>query len=109
MGLTIHYSLSSKVRSPEKARELIAKLHSRARDLPFAEVGDIVDLEGDACDFNKCHNEDRNRWLLIQAGQYVDRPARDGSHHSFQVAPTHVVAFRTLPGAEGEKGTFYFL
>ena len=108
MGLTIHYSLSSKVRSPEKARELVAKLHSRARDLPFAEVGDIVDLEGDACDFNKCHNEDPTCWLLVQAGKYINRPARDGTHHSYQVAPTHVIAFPTLPGAGSEMANFGF-
>ena len=108
MGLTIHYSLSSRVRSLEKARELVAKLHSRARDLPFAEVGDIVELEGDACDFNKCHNEDPNRWLLVQAGQYIDRPTRDDAHHSYQVAPTHVIAFPTLPGAGSEMANFGF-
>ena len=50
MGLTIHYSLQSASRSPKKARELVAHLRGRALDLPFEQVGDIVELSGGECD-----------------------------------------------------------
>ena len=106
MGLTIHYSLKSSTRSPKKARELVARLRGRALDLPFAEVEDIVELTGEACDFERCDRDDPHRWLLIQAGQYVDRPAPGGGTYSYNVAPTHLIAFETLPGDGCEPANF---
>ena len=69
MGLTIHNHLRSSTRSPKKARELVARLRGRALDLPFERVDDIIELSGQACDFNQYNREHPNRWLLIQAGQ----------------------------------------
>jgi hypothetical protein len=106
MGLTIHYSLKSSTRSPQKARELIARLRGRALDLPFAQVEDIVELSGEACGFDQRGQDDPHRWLLIQAGQYIDRPASNGSTHSYRVSPTHVIAFGTLPGEGCEQANF---
>jgi hypothetical protein len=106
MGLTIHYSLRAVVRSPKKARELVAHLRGRALDLPFAQVEDIVELTGQACDFDQSDRDDPHRWLLIQAGQYVDRPAPGGGTYSYNVAPTHVIAFETLPGDGCEPANF---
>ena len=105
MGLTIHYSLKSATRSPKKARELVARLRGRALDLPFAKVEDIIELSGEACDFERLDQNDPHRWLLIQAGQYVDRPAPGGRTHSYNVAPTHLIAFETLPGDGCESAT----
>jgi len=96
MGLTIHYRLKS---SAADAGALVAKLRQRALDLPFAEVGEIVDLKGKACDF-----DDPNRWLLIQARQYLDDPL--DSHVSYGVAPTRVIAFSTWPGEGCEEANF---
>jgi len=106
MGLTIHYSLKSSTRSPKKARELVAHLRSRALDLPFAQVEDIVELTGEACDFDQCDRNDPHRWLLIQAGHYIDRPAPGGGTYSYRVAPKHVIAFETLPGDGCEPANF---
>ncbi len=98
MGLTIHYQLKG---SAEEAGALIAKLRQRALDLPFAEVGETVELKGKACDFDQCDHDDPNRWLLIQAGQYVDDPL--DSHISYNLAPTRVIAFSTWPGEGCEE------
>lgn len=106
MGLTIHWTLRSTTRSPKKARELVAWLRGRALDLPFENVGDIVELTGDECDFDALDQDDPNRWLLIQAGQYVDRSVRGGDTHSYNVAPTHVIAFETRPGPGCEPANF---
>ncbi len=106
MGLTIHYSLKSSTRSPKKARELIAHLRGRALDLPFAQVEDIVELKGEECDFDRRERDDPHRWLLIQAGQYIERPAPGGGTYSYNVAPTHVIAFETLPGDGCEAANF---
>ena len=46
MGLTIHYTLRSTTRSPKRARELVTQLRSRALDLPFERVDDIIELKG---------------------------------------------------------------
>ncbi|MFB3893513.1 MAG: hypothetical protein ACE15C_15985 [Phycisphaerae bacterium] len=47
MGLTIHYSFKAGQVSTGEARALVRKLRSAALDLPFDEVGEIVDrLEG---------------------------------------------------------------
>jgi len=105
MGLTIHYSLKSNTRSPKKARELVAHLRGRAMDLPFAQVEDIVELTGAACDLDQRNRDDPHGWLLIQAGQYVERPAPGGTH-CYRVTPTHVTAFETRPGEGCEAANF---
>ncbi len=104
MGLTIHYSLRAVVRSPKKAQELVARLRGRALDLPFERVDEIIELRGPACDFEKYDREHPHRWLLIQAGQYIDDPKREG--YSYSVAPTHVIAFSTWPGQGCEEANF---
>ncbi len=105
MGLTIHWNFRSNTRSPKQAREKIDRLHSRALDLPFEQVGDIVELTGPECNFESCERDSPHRWLLIQAGQYVEQPAEGGSY-SYNVAPTNLIAFETLPGDGCEAANF---
>lgn len=93
MGLTIHYELQSKVRSPKIARQLVEKLRQKALDLPFKEVGEIIEVSGDAADFGKVDQDDPNCWLLVQAGNYF---VRDERH--YRVTPMQVIAFSTWPG-----------
>jgi hypothetical protein len=106
MGLTIHYSLTSKTRSPTKARELVDSLRSRALDLPFEQVGELIDLDGPECDYESRDQDDPHRWLMIQAGQYIARPANGGGELHYSVAPTHVIAFETVPGPGSEPANF---
>ena len=101
MGLTIHYSLQSTRRTPAKARQLIEQLRQKALDLPFKEVGEVVEVNGDTADLDKLDRDDLNRWLLIQAGQYVVR----GERH-YRITPTKVIAFSTLPGDGSEEANF---
>ena len=98
MGLTIHYDFKSKSRNIKQVRQQIGQLRQRALDLPFQHVGEIVELASDQADFNNLDPNDPNRWLLIQAGQYVER---NGCHYS--VPPSHVIAFSTLPGSGSEE------
>ena len=101
MGLTIHYNLKSDTRSSAEARRLVESLRKKALDLPFAQVGEVVELTGDACDFDRCDREHPHRWLLIQAGQFVER---DGIHYT--AMPKHVIAFSTDPGEGCEQANF---
>ena len=104
MGLTIHYSLRSNARSLKTARELVARLRGRAMDLPFEQVDDILELSGPACDHQQCEREHPSRWLLIQAGQFVDDPRYEG--YSYSVTPLRVIAFSTWPGKGCEEANF---
>jgi hypothetical protein len=101
LGLTIHYKLHSDVRTTKEARQLVAQLREHALDLPFAEVGEVVELKGDACDYENRDRDDPLRWLAIQAGQYVERKS---IHYS--VAPKHIIAFSTYPGEGCEQANF---
>jgi len=69
MGLTIHYDLRSSSRTNEEAWQLVEQLRQRALDLPFRFVGDLLDLKGAECEYDKRERTDRHRWLLIQANQ----------------------------------------
>ncbi len=101
MGLTIHYGLHSDARTAEQARQLVERLRKQALDLPFAEVGEVTELKGDACDFRTCDGNDPLRWLAIQARQVVVQ----GDVH-YNVTPSHVIAFSTYPGDGCKQANF---
>ena len=101
MGLTIHYKLQANTGSAKQARQLLEQLRQKALDLPFKEIGEIIELDGDSADFNKLDKEDENRWLLIQAGQYIERDQRH-----FKVTPQRLIAFPTWPGEGTEQANF---
>lgn len=63
MGLTIHYRLIAQ-RSDARVEMLVDALHQHALDLPFKELGPVVHLSGDECDFNQRDKKDPLRWLL---------------------------------------------
>lgn len=101
MGLTIHYSLHSASQSADEPRRLVERLRQRALNLSFKRVGEMLDLTGEACDFEQRPREDRHRWLLIQAKQLV---AVD--HYPYHVAPSRLIAFSTSPGDGSEPANF---
>jgi hypothetical protein len=101
MGLTIHFQLQSASGSPTKARQLVEQLRQKALDLPFKEVGEIVEVSGNEADFDTLDKDDPKRRLLIQAGQYL---VRDGRH--YRITPTKVIAFSTYPGEGSEEANF---
>lgn len=101
MGLTVHYHLQMHGRSVTKARQVVEQLRQRAMGLPLKAVGPIIDVSGDACDFQKLPQDDPNRWLLIQS-QYSVRRGR----YSYSVSPKRVIAFSTWPGEGCEPANF---
>jgi len=102
MGLTIHYELKTKG-GIKNVREFLKALREKAMDLPFKEVGEVIELKGDACNYNNV-TEDDLRWMLIQATQTVPDPAIEGRSH--QILPNHVIAFITWPGPGCEAANF---
>jgi len=111
MGLTIHYSLKARG-SDAHAQKLITELQQAAQDLPFKELGGVVDLSGGECDYNQRHRDDPLRWMLIQAQEDVEIVPKRGmrssqSYQSWQrVAPTRLIGFTTWPGEGCEEANF---
>lgn len=105
MGLTIHYTLKSK---QEDAKQIVAQMRQLALDLPFEEVGEIVDLQGKECDYEARRDElqkgdNKNEtlfWLLIQAGERVRCPWNKDMSRT--VMPARIIAFDTWPGEGSE-------
>ena len=111
MGLTIHYSLKARG-TDAHALKLITQLHQAAHDLPFKELGEIVDVSGEACDHTKRETDDPLRWALIQASRTVkvNRTRRMSNglvgHSSLTVLPTRVICFNAWPGDGCEEANF---
>ena len=111
MGLTIHYSLKTRGRE-DHARKLIQALHQTAQDLPFQELGELVDLSGDQCGFEDRPQDDPLRWLLVQAEESIEigTPHRERggpTYRSYQrVQPLRLIAFTAWPGKGCEASNF---
>ena len=110
MGLTIHYSLKAQGNDAQ-ARQLIRALHQTAQDLPFKELGQVVELSGRECDFSKRPQDDNLRWLLVQAAESVEfkpegRQRNPGYSTAFNVVPSRLIGFDTWPGEGCEAANF---
>jgi hypothetical protein len=104
MGITIHYRLRSTARGSKQARDLIARLHDRACNLPFEQVEEIIELTGNDCDFQQHDDGYPFRWLLIQTRQLVPDPHEPARRYA--VIPEHVIAFCCVPGPGCEPANF---
>ncbi len=81
MGLTVHYGI--KLKDPEAsaadAAKAVRAMRQLALDLPFAEVGEIVEVSGAACDYEARRQELQGRQdglfgLLTGAAGHVRCP-----------------------------------
>lgn len=66
-------------------------------------MSDIIDVAGEAADFDRCDLNDLCGWLLVQAGWYFVR--NDVHYH---VSPRRLIAFSAWPG-DGAGGTNFGL
>lgn len=103
MGLTIHYQLRTRLTEPREVRNLVESLRQFARDLPFKEVGELLEFTDKDADYAHSCREDEHRWFKIQAGQYVEA----GNDHC-HVTPLHIIGFSTWPGEGCEPANFGF-
>ena len=101
MGLTIHYRLQSSVQTDGEIYELIERLRQKALDMPFKEVGEIVDLAGDGCSHSNFDAHDPLSWMLIQAEHILM-----GKQGTYSVPPTRLIAFSVWPGEGCEQANF---
>jgi len=105
MGLTIHYSLKARGNEAH-ARKLIQALRQTAQDLPFKELGEVVELSGEQCNADRREREDPLRWLLIQAAGSVELKSDHRGRCWVDATPSRLIAFTTWPGAGCEAANF---
>jgi hypothetical protein len=110
MGLTIHYELAT-TGDEAHSRKLVQQLRQAALDLPFAHVGEIVEFQGDQCDWKQRADNDPYRWLLIQTRTDIALPLtpaerRRGVRRAMDVLPKRLIAFETEPGDGCEPANF---
>jgi len=102
MGLTVHYGMKSSTKSIKRARYYVEQMRQLALDLPFEEVGEIIEVKNptdETIDRLKDKNESL-RWMLIQAQQIVSPPWNKKA--STWCSPTHMFAVNVWPGPGSE-------
>lgn len=106
MGLTIHYTLASEANTPEDARVLINRLRDRALEMPFADVGEMIEFESQSpYGLWNLKRDDPHKWLKIQACHLL--PFKIGREESWvHVPPSHLIAFTIRPGDGCEHANF---
>ena len=78
-----------------------AKIRGKAKELPFADVGDIIDVSGEAADYEKRERDDPLKNILFRA------VGKGTSAETFDLrTPDRVIAFATSPGDGSESAVF---
>lgn len=90
MGLTIHYKIKSRARSDKRVAELLGKMRQICMDLPFAKVGELVDLSG------LRQVQQRRRKVVRPASVQVDPLIK------ITIPPDRLITFETIVGPECE-------
>lgn len=101
MGLTIHYNFQLDGGDEARARAAVEQLRAKALDVPFKEVGEIVERTGESADFENLGRDDPNTWLLVQASRFLER-----GNTFYRVSPRQVIAFATQPVDGSEPANF---
>ncbi len=73
------------------------------------ELGPVMELSGEACDFNKRDRDDPLRWLLIQAEESVVLPDPGGGERHVRVKPTRIVPLKPGRVKAARKPTSVFV
>ena len=89
----IDYKLQSDLQDPSDIRLLVEQLRTKALELPFKSVGELVELRLTDADYENCDQSDPLYYLLMMAKQYVET-----SDSVVEVKPKHIIAFSTNPG-----------
>jgi len=74
--------------------------------LPFHSVGEIIELTGEACDYERYDIDDPKRWMLVQSTEYLTAPAGGNTEYCATVVPKHFIGFEAIPGNGCEPANF---
>src|SRR5436190_10462092 len=100
MGLTIDYQFSTQVTEVAAIRRLVGSMREFARQLPFEEVGQVVELKGPETHFERGKN-DRDAWFKIKSGAMIK-----WGKALYPVPALHIIGFQTWPGSGCESANF---
>lgn len=109
MGLTIHYGLTSRIRSADRAKALVEKMRQLALDLPFERVDSGVQHLGpDVCQrpLDDLRPDENLFSAVLDACQHVPVPWHRKQHGSITVQPLEILSFWTVPGPGSEWASF---
>ena len=102
MGLTISWNLELNSASIDEVRAKIAHLRKLALKLPFQQVEELVEIEGEACIFDKYDLQDPHIFLKLRGLKATDIALNGCS----AVDSTYLIAFDSLPGEGCETAAF---
>ena len=109
MGLTIHYGLTSKTRSAQKATALVEKMRQLALDLPFEKVDDKVQYLGpEVCQrpLDDLRPDENLFSTVLDGCKHVNIPWHRKQSGSIAVQPLEIFSFSTIPGPGSEWASF---
>jgi hypothetical protein len=109
MGLTIHYGLTSRTQSAEKAKALVEQMRQLALDLPFESVDDHIQHLGlDVCQRppEELRGNDRLFSAVLEGSRHVAIPWHRKQSGSISVQPLEIFSFWTVPGPGSEWASF---
>lgn len=101
MGLTLHYQFAAGTRPLTDVRHLIESLRQKALALPFANVSEIIELEGEDCRLIPGHHDDPHPWLKVQTIRFL-LPNESETPVAGEIPPLHIIAFTIDPGDGSE-------
>jgi hypothetical protein len=104
MGLTIHYSLKTDPLPTDEARKLVEQLRTFAGDLPFDEVGELVDGEESRSSVKQKVNAYTGMVLARTERPFSFR--LDGQDFGRFLRPSSIFAFSINPGEGCEQACF---
>lgn len=103
MGLTLSYSLLLESACREEVREKIGALRRLAADLPFKELGELVELEGDAC---RLQDDDPNERVKFGAMTLEDYGEIHKGEYAAVPSCLQLIGFRVFAGDGCSSCTF---
>jgi len=104
MGLTLHYELAAPDCSIAKTRTLVEALRKHAQSLPFEDVSEIIELEGEDCLSSRTNLNDPHGWLKVQTTRYMTDTGEITAAN--ERSPTHIIAFTVDPAEGSEVANF---
>ena len=108
MGLTIHYSLTSRTRSTARARALVEQMRQLALDLPFESVEEVRHLGPDVCQrpLDDLRPNEELFSAVLDGSRHVAIPWHRKQSASISVQPLEIYSFCTIPGPGSEWASF---
>jgi hypothetical protein len=103
MGLAISYKLRLSATTVDLIRAKIVALHAIAKEYSFAWIGEIVELEGDACKLDMEDRHDPLDFMKIHAAKLLNVTSNGNFNYQY---PNHLIAFEASPGEGCQTTTF---